>query len=667
MLKPRVSSRRRGGVPGRRTRTAQSIEPAIQRGNGRREYDAPDPDRRSGELVPHQRQRRGLAGEHHDRRQQHADEALADDHAGRHQDSQLPGPVRIGGSRGTPVVEPADDGAHHDHEGRAGGQVDTHADRQRRQMNGGELAQRLIEQNHARADHGAVTDQSPVEVSLDHAARQRGNQGCLRRGQGTRGIHARRARKTIGVIQQIQDRWDDRRPGGDPDDERHLLPPRRRVHELPGLQVLQVVVGDGGRAEHHRGDEQREGDQCRPRVGGHERFHHEHEQQGRADHDQDSDAGQGTVGGPDETGHVAAYAGDEKAHQGDVGDSADHQDDGVVAETAGQPEIGEQPRQGHHARQGRERHDSYGNVLFDARQRSGTRGLAQARSGHGRTQADGQRLDELHERPDGRNADGACADEAHLMAPDGLTHVGGRAGRRVQDGQQGDRASPGDERADQHRDAHPQSHQMPDGEQRKGQGEVVTGDGVAAADAKIPDHVARKQLRGDDQREQRRHHAADHDRLQSIAGALGRRGRNFSAAMAADLEHFGTGNALRIRQIRIGDERAAQRDGVHHAEHPSQGADGAGVHVGEAAPPTDHDQAGQHENNRRERARGGCHGLHDVVFLNGGVPEAAQHRHRDHRRRNRRGEGESGLEAEKDVGGREDQRDQHADDQSAQG
>ena len=40
---------------------------------------------------------------------------------------------------------------------------------------------------------------------------------------------------------------------------RHLLAPRAGAHQLSGLQILEIVVRDGGDRQHHRGDEAREG------------------------------------------------------------------------------------------------------------------------------------------------------------------------------------------------------------------------------------------------------------------------------------------------------------------------------------------------------------------------------------------------------------------------
>ncbi len=50
------------------------------------------------------------------------------------------------------------------------------------------------------------------------------------------------------------------------------------------------------------------------------------------------------------------------------------------------------------------------------------------------------------------------------MTPDGVTHGRGGTRDRVQAGENGDRAAPGDQQTDQHRDAHPDPDEMPDGE-----------------------------------------------------------------------------------------------------------------------------------------------------------------------------------------------------------
>src|SRR5204862_4368855 len=113
-------------------------------------------------------------------------------------------------------------------------------------------------------------------------------------------------------------------------------------------------------------------------------------------------------------------------------------------------------------------------------------------------------------------------------------------------------------------------------------------------------------------------------------------------------------------------QRAAQWDGIHDSEDAARSADGYRLPIGEAAPPPDHDEAGQHEDDGGERAGGGSHRLHDVDLLGGGVTEPAQHRHGDHHRRDGGGESEPSLQPEVDVGGGENHGEHHAQDKSAQ-
>ena len=154
-----------------------------------------------------------------------------------------------------------------------------------------------IEHDDGDADVGAHADQTPIDIRGDDALRERRDQAGLRRGQRRRSqFRARRADETVGLIDQIEHRRNDDRAGENTDDERDLLFPRRRIDQLAGLQILQVVVRDRGDVENHRGGEKREGHQRLGRFRPDVRFHAEHEQQRRADHDQDADAGERAVG-----------------------------------------------------------------------------------------------------------------------------------------------------------------------------------------------------------------------------------------------------------------------------------------------------------------------------------------------------------------------------------
>ena len=85
------------------------------------------------------------------------------------------------------------------------------------------------------------------------------------------GRRSGRALEAEGGVEEVEDRRDDDRAEDDAEHQRDLLPPRRRVDQLAGLQILEVVVGDGRDAEDDRGHEQGEGDQRLRRVAGRRR------------------------------------------------------------------------------------------------------------------------------------------------------------------------------------------------------------------------------------------------------------------------------------------------------------------------------------------------------------------------------------------------------------
>jgi len=70
-----------------------------------------------------------------------------------------------------------------------------------------------------------------------------------------------------GPLHEAEHRRDDDGAEDDADDEGNLLLPRSGVDELAGLEVLEVVVGDGGHAEDDGGDEQGVGHQGADVVG----------------------------------------------------------------------------------------------------------------------------------------------------------------------------------------------------------------------------------------------------------------------------------------------------------------------------------------------------------------------------------------------------------------
>jgi hypothetical protein len=161
----------------------------------------------------------------------------------------------------------------------------------------------------------------PVDLTVDDALCERGDEGGLRRGQRLRdGVaEMRRAGKSVGVIEQIEDRRNDDRPHHDAHDERDLLAPRRCVDELARLEVLQVIVRDGSDTEQHGGDYECVGDELRVqrRAG---TFRDRQHDQRRTDDGEDRQARDRAVGRADQTRHVAARGRDEKTRDHDVDD-----------------------------------------------------------------------------------------------------------------------------------------------------------------------------------------------------------------------------------------------------------------------------------------------------------------------------------------------------------
>src|SRR6266516_3514304 len=69
---------------------------------------------------------------------------------------------------------------------------------------------------------------------------------------------ARGADETVSMIHEIEHRRNHKRARDYTDHERHLLLPRRCIDQLTGLEILQIIVGDGGNVEDHRGGKKRE-------------------------------------------------------------------------------------------------------------------------------------------------------------------------------------------------------------------------------------------------------------------------------------------------------------------------------------------------------------------------------------------------------------------------
>ena len=144
------------------------------------------------------------------------------------------------------------------------------------------------------------------------------------------------------------------------------------------------------------------------------------------------------------------------------------------------------------------------------------------------------------------------------------------------------------------------------------------------------------------------------------------RARLLALTAGADLQHLGAGHAFRIRQIGIGHQRAAQRDGVHHAEDAAERADREDIQKGNPVHQPTMTRPGSTkmiDDSVPAAEATVCTMLFSWIVA---VAEPPQHRHGDHGGRNRGGEGQAGLEAEVDVGRRERRRDHDPQRQAAQ-
>ena len=117
--------------------------------------------------------------------------------------------------------------------------------------------------------------------------------------------------------------------------------------------------------------------------------------------------------------------------------------------------------------------------------------------------------------------------------------------------------------------------------------------------------------------------------------------------------------AFGIGKIRIDNERTAQRHREKHAQYAAKHRDRGRLDHREALPVTDHDQTRQHENDRRQRARGARDRLDDIILEDRRPGHIAQQRHRNHRRWNRGRKGQPDLQPQIDVRRGEHQR-EHA-------
>src|SRR5205807_4176826 len=281
-------------------------------------------------------------------------------------------------------------------------------------------------------------------------------------------LGTRRADKAVGTIDKIEHRRNHERARDNADYECPLLFPRSRINKLSGLEILKIVVSNRRYVENYRRCEQRERNQRLARVRTDVRFDSHHQKQGGADHDQNSDAGERTVRRTNQARHVTAHRGDEKAHQYDVGNTANDERRQMRAQTARGPEISEQPADWHHADQRHDADNADRDVAFGNWQRVGLARFTRARCSHRAGEAARDWLYQFEQRPNGGNADRARANKTDFRAPSFLSDRG-RSRCEIPGHRRKMRntPAPADECADQHRDTNRKTDQMSDPEKRE--------------------------------------------------------------------------------------------------------------------------------------------------------------------------------------------------------
>ena len=145
---------------------------------------------------------------------------------------------------------------------------------------------------------------------------------------------------------------------------------------------------------------------------------------------------------------------------------------------------------------------------------------------------------------------------------------------------------------------------------------------------------------------------AGHHQLEQRAGERGEPEQPRAARpLAAGAQEFRGRDPLGELQVLVDDQRPAQRHGEQHAEQAAEADDREHPPVVEPAPVAEDDQRREREHGaRRDRRSGRGAGGDDVVLEDAAASEQAQHPHRDHRRRDRGGDRETGKQPEVGVG-----------------
>ena len=385
----------------------------------------PGPTRTRDEPPPRQRIGGG---------DQHADDALAHEEAGGDQHPLAPGSgadlLGLGGPAQAALREPSDHAADRDRHHHFEGQVDPDAHRQGREGVAAP-AQGRLDGHEDRPEAGADQHHGPGQFTVDDATGDLRHQGRLGGGQGGGGVHAgpgQGAGEAVGVMEEGQQGGDDQGADRDAGHQGDLLAPRRGIDELPGLQVLEVVVGDGGGGDDHRGQEQREADHEAVAIRTGLAADDEGDQQCGEQGGEDADAGDRATRRTEEPGEVAAGRRHQESEQHrEQRRDRDH-DDVETAEIRARGEDPEQPREQEGQGEGRARHPGDRDVALLA----GDLGApaAPARGGEGGADAAADRPGETRHRPQGTHRDDARPDQPDLPGPDLQHHGVGRSPRR---------------------------------------------------------------------------------------------------------------------------------------------------------------------------------------------------------------------------------------------
>ena len=165
----------------------------------------------------------------------------------------------------------------------------------------------------------------------ENACGNRRHQSRLRGGQGLRRVHAfarHRAGKAVGFIQQLQHRRNHECADDTADNQRHLLPPRRRLHQITRFQILQIVIRNRSHRDNGRTAKQRQREQ-ELTVGlvRHQTVRLAHQQQHQRNrHNRHNPHARNRAGRrTDQACHITAGGGNQKADDGSQKRTHNHQ------------------------------------------------------------------------------------------------------------------------------------------------------------------------------------------------------------------------------------------------------------------------------------------------------------------------------------------------------